>query len=157
MERTRNMNHKLKTAAVVAALAMAAAPAGAPAAAPKPAKTATAVGKVQRTSKSTAELKVRYSCKSGTTLWISLKQSKSGKKDKRLKKEGSSKVAHTWLQSHRNTVTCDGKNHTKKFTVDKVEPGSKGRLKAGRAWWQFCITDAAQQLTVSKAAWVQVA
>ena len=118
----------------------------------------TAIGKVHRTSETTAELKVRYSCKSGSTLWISLKQSKSGKKDKRLKKEGSSKVAHTWLQSHRNTVTCDGKKHTKKFTVDKVEPGSKGRLKAGRAWWQFCITDATtQKLTVSKAGWVKVA
>jgi curli biogenesis system outer membrane secretion channel CsgG len=124
------MNHKRQTAAVVAALATAAAPAAATAAAapPKPAKTAKAIGKVHRTSKSEAELKVRYSCKSGTTLWISLKQSKSGKKDKRLKKEGSSKVAHTWLQSHRNSVTCDGKTHTKTFTVDKVEPGSKGRL-----------------------------
>jgi hypothetical protein len=157
MERTRDMNHKLKTAAAVAALATAAAPATGVAAAPKPAKTAAAIGKVHRTGKDTAELKVRYSCKSGTTLWISLKQSKSGKKDKRLKKEGSSKVAHTWLQSHRNTVTCDGKKHTKTFTVDKVEPGSKGRLKAGQAWWQFCVTDATQQLTVSKAAWVKVA
>ena len=151
------MNHKLKTAAAVAALALGVAPATAPAAAPKPAKTAKAIGKVHRTSKSTAELKVRYSCKSGTTLWISLKQSKSGKKDNRLKKEGSSKHAHTWLQSHRNTVTCDGKSHTKTFTVDKVEPGSKGRLKAGRAWWQFCITNVNQQLTVSKATWVKVA
>ena len=152
------MNHKLKTAAVVAALATAAAPAAAAtaAAAPKAAKTATAIGKVHRTSKSTAELKIRYSCKSGTTLWISLKQSKSGKKDARLKKEGSSKVAHTWLQSHRNTVKCDGKKHTKKFTVDKVEPGSKGRLKAGSAWLQFCVT-AGKDLTVSKSGWVKVA
>ena len=151
------MSHKIKTAAALAALATAAAPVAATAAAPKPAKTAEAVGKVQRTSKDAATLKVRYSCKSGTTLWISLKQSKSGKKDARLKKEGSSKVAHTWLQSHRNTVTCDGKNHTKTFTVDNVEPGSKGRLKAGKAWWQFCITDATQTLTVSKAGWVKVA
>ncbi|MEA2437593.1 MAG: hypothetical protein QOF65_2149 [Thermoleophilaceae bacterium] len=149
------MSHKLKTAAALAALATAAAPVAA-IAATKPAKTAEAVGKVQRTSKSTATLKVRYSCKSGTTLWISLKQTKSGKKDARLKKEGSSKFAHTWLQSHRNTVTCDGKKHTKTFTVDKVEPGSKGRLKAGRAWLQFCVTDV-NTLTVSKAGWVKVA
>jgi hypothetical protein len=152
------MNHKLKTAAAVAALALGVAPATAPAAAPKPAKTAKAIGKVHRASKSTAELKVRYSCKSGTTLWISLKQSKSGAKDKRLKKEGSSQVAHTWLQSHRNTVKCDGKKHTKKFTVDKVEPGSKGHLKAGQAWLQFCVTEATtQKLTVSVARWVKVA
>jgi hypothetical protein len=152
------MNHKLKTAAALAALASASVPATALAAAPQPAKTATPIGKVQRTSKSTAELKVRYSCKSGTTLWISLKQSKSGAKDKRLKKEGSSAVAHTWLQSHRNTVKCDGKKHTKKFAVDKVEPGSKGRLKAGQAWLQFCVTEAAtQKLTVSVARWVKVA
>jgi hypothetical protein len=149
------MSHKLKTAAALAALANAAAPVAATAAT-KPAKTAEAVGKVQRTSKSTATLKVRYSCKSGTTLWISLKQTKSGKKDARLKKEGSSKFAHTWLQSHRNTVTCDGKKHTKTFTVDKVEPGSRGRLKAGRAWLQFCVTDV-NTLTVSKAGWVKVA
>jgi hypothetical protein len=150
------MSHKLKTAAALAALATAAAPVAATAATTKPAKTAEAVGKVHRTSKSTAELKVRYSCKAGTTLWISLKQSKSGKKDARLKKEGSSKTAHTWLQSHRNTVTCDGKKHTKTFTVDKVEPGSKGRLKAGRAWLQFCVTNV-NTLTVSKAGWVKVA
>ena len=151
------MSRKLKTAAAVAVLATAAAPVAATAAATtKPAKTAKAVGKVHRTSKSTADLKVRYSCKSGTTLWISLKQTKSGKKSARLKKEGSSKFAHTWLQSHRNTVTCDGKKHTKTFTVDKVEPGSKGRLKAGRAWLQFCVTDV-NALTVSKAGWVKVA
>ncbi len=121
-----------------------------------PAKTAEPLGSVHRVSKSEATLKVRYSCKAGNTLWISLKQSKSGKKDARLKKEGSSKYAHTWLQSHRNTVKCDGKKHTKTFTVDKVEPGSKGRLKAGRAWLQFCVTNV-NQLTVSVAGWVKVA
>ena len=150
------MNHKVKTAAGLAALVVAVAPATAPAATTKPAKTAKAVGKVHRTSKSTATLRVRYSCKAGTTLWISLKQSKSGKKDARLRQQGSSKYAHTWLQSHRNTVKCDGKKHTKKFTVDKVEPGSKGHLKAGRAWLQFCVTNV-NDLTVSVAGWVKVA
>ena len=147
------MNHKLRTVAALAAVATAAAPTAAIAA--RPSKAAKPIGQVKRTSKKTARLKVRYRCKAGTTLWISLKQSKSGKKDARLKKEGSSKVAHTWLQSHRNKIKCDGRKHTKRFKLDKVEPGSKGHLKEGRAWLQFCITNG-NTLTVSVARWVKV-
>jgi hypothetical protein len=124
-----------------------------------PAKTAKAVGKVARDGKKAATLKVKYSCKSGETLWISLKQSASGKKDPALKKEGSSAAAAAWLQSHRNKIKCDGKSHTKKFTVDKVEPGSKGKLKKGQAWLQFCVTTGegdSAALTVSVSGWVPV-
>jgi hypothetical protein len=138
--------------ATALALVATAAPATA-LAATAPAKTATPLGKV--TSKgSTATLRVRYSCKTGTTLWISLKQSKSGKKDPALKGEGSSKAAHSWLQSHANKVTCDGNKHTATFTVDKKEQG-KGKLKTGKAWLQFCVTSG-ESLTVSVARWVTV-
>jgi hypothetical protein len=151
------MHHKHIAALAATALAVAATPALA-AEQGAPAKSATPLGKVSVAKKS-ATLKVRYSCKSGETLWISLKQSKDGKKDPALKKEGSSKAAAAWWQSHRNPIKCDGKKHTKTFTVDKVEPGSKGKLKKGQAWLQFCVTkgegeDAA--LTVSVAKWVAV-
>jgi hypothetical protein len=152
------MHHKRTIAVVGAACALAATPVVATAAeqaATPPAKTAHAVGKVSRDSKKTASLKVKYSCKTGSTLWISLKQSKSGKKDPALKKEGSSKAAAAWLQSHRNPITCDGKSHTATFKVDKVEQGSKGKLKAGQAWLQFCVTEG-DSLTVSVAKWVPV-
>ena len=55
-------------------------------------------------------------------------------------------MAKAWFQSHRNPITCDGTSRTAVFTLDKVEPGSKGRLKAkgkrnrGRAYIQFCVT-----------------
>jgi hypothetical protein len=151
------MHHKTRITAVAAAMAVAATPVAA-VAATAPAKTAKPLGSVS-VAKTSATLKVRYSCKSGTTLWISLKQSKSGKKDPALKKEGSSKVAAAWWQSHRNKIKCDGKSHTKKFTVDKVEPGSKGKLKSGQAWLQFCVTKGegeSAKLTVSVAKWVAV-
>jgi type IV secretory pathway TrbL component len=155
------MHHK-RTIAAAAALAVAVTPVAALAqeqAAAPPAKTAKAVGNVKRPNKKSATLKVNYSCKSGNTLWISLKQSKSGKKDPALKKEGSSAAAASWLQSHRNTITCDGTKRTAKFTVDKVEAGSKGKLKAGKAWLQFCVTSGTGDtavLTVSVSGWVTV-
>jgi hypothetical protein len=153
------MNHKRTMAALAAAVAVGVAPVAALAQeeqqGPPPATTAKPLGKVKRVSKKAATLKVRYSCDTGSVLWISLKQSKSGKKDKALKGEGSSKKAATWLQSHRNPIKCDGESHTAKFTVDKVEDGSKGRLKAGQAWLQFCVTEG-DSLTVSVAKWVPV-
>lgn len=150
------MNHTRKIAALALVVATAATPAlaqeqpGAP-----PATTAKPVGKVVRHGKKTATLRVRYTCDSGSTLWISLKQSKKADKDKALTKEGSSKVSAAWLQSHRNPITCDGKQHSAVFTVDKVEPGSKGVLKKGKAWLQFCITEG-ETLTLSKSTWVTV-
>lgn len=152
------MHHKSKFALAGAALAVAVTPVAAIAAeeAPAPpAKTAEPLGHVKRDGKKSATLKVRYSCKSGDTLWISLKQTNDGKKSKALKAEGSSKVAAAWLQSHRNPIKCDGKKHTKTFTVDKVEPGSKGHLVKGQAWLQFCVTEG-ESLTVSVAKWVPV-
>src|SRR3954454_3451188 len=93
-ERTRNMHHKHIAVAAATALAVAATPALAEEQGPAPAKTAKPLSSaVVAKDKASAKLKVRYSCKSGETLWISLKQSKNGKKDPDLKKEGSSQVA----------------------------------------------------------------
>ena len=113
-------------------------------------------------------LKVTYQCSGGNTLWISAKQLANGRRSSLLTKEGSSRAAKAWFQSHRNPITCDGKSQTAVFTLDKVEPGSKGRLKAkgkrnrGRAYIQFCVTQppAAEgqegELTLSKSGWVTV-
>ncbi len=101
-------------------------------------------------------LKVTYRCDKGDTLWISAKETKTGVRDDALKKEGSSKTAAAWLQSHRNPIKCDGKSRTKHFTVDKVEPGSKGKLVPGQAWVQFCITFNEKKLTLSHSHWVDV-
>jgi len=87
-----------------------------------------------------ASLKVRYQCATGTHIWVSAKQTASGKKDRALAKEGSSVLAAAWWQSHRGSFTCDGKRHTAWFTVDTVEEGSRGQLKSGWAWVQFCVT-----------------
>jgi hypothetical protein len=103
-----------------------------------------------------ATLKVRYSCDKGDALWVSAKQTKSGARDKALKKEGSSAVARTWLDSHRNPLTCDGASHTHKMTIDKVEQGTKGHLVKGQAWVQFCITFHEKKLILSKSRWVTV-
>lgn len=93
-----------------------------------------------RVDGSTAVLKVTYQCAKGSVLWISAKQLANGKQSSSLTKEGSSKIAKAWLQSHRNPITCDGSSQTAVFTLDKVEPGSKGRLKKGKAYIQFCVT-----------------
>jgi hypothetical protein len=123
--------------------------------------------KLVRVDRSTAVLKVTYKCSKGSVLWISAKQLANGKAKKSLTKEGSSQVAKTWLQSHRNPITCDGASHTQVFTLDKVEPGSKGRLKAkgkhnaGKAYIQFCVTlpgatEEDTELTLSKSGFVSV-
>jgi hypothetical protein len=156
--RNGRMNNTRTIAAVAGALAMTVAPVAAVAqgaGAPAPAKTAKVLGKAERQGKKAATLKVRYSCATGSTLWISLKQAKAADKDPALKKEGSSAVSAAWLQSHRNKITCDGKNRTATFSVDKVEQGSKGTLKKGVAWMQFCVTEG-DALTVSVAKWVRV-
>jgi len=94
-------------------------------------------------SGSQARVTVRYSCAAGNHLWVSLKQSGSGRRDKAISGEGSGekKVAVTWLDSHRETATCDGRNRTAQFYVDKVEPGKYGHLRRGVAWLQFCVTN----------------
>jgi hypothetical protein len=90
-----------------------------------------------------ATLTVRYSCDRGDHLWVSLKQSATGKRNPAIQAEGSGgkKVAKTWLDSHRNPVVCDNQRHTARFTVDQKEPGKYGKLRRGSAWLQFCVTD----------------
>jgi hypothetical protein len=161
---------KLTHALPIAAVALAAV--GAPAAHAQtgtdPNASAVFKSRLVRVDRSTAVLKVTYQCSHGTTLWISAKQLANGKRSAVLTKEGSSKTAKTWLQSHRNPVTCDSTRHTAVFTLDKVEPGSKGRLKAkgrhnaGMAYIQFCVTvppatpGGEGELVLSKDGWVKV-
>jgi hypothetical protein len=119
------------------------------------------LGALKRTSKKTATLRVRYRCAPPAAgqeqaLWVSAKQSKNGRRRNSLSKEGASKQSTTWLQSHRNQFTCDGSFHTATFRIDKVEKGSKGRLKKGRAYIQFCVTQGEQTLLLSKSGWVRV-
>jgi hypothetical protein len=130
-----------------------------------PTASAKFTSKLVRVDKSTAVLKVKYQCSKGTVLWISAKQLANGKKSPKLTKEGSSQVAKTWLQSHRNPISCDGASHDTVFTLE-VEPGSKGRLKAkgkknaGKAYIQFCVTLPGEgnegELTLSKSGFVSV-
>jgi hypothetical protein len=108
-----------------------------------------------------ATLSVRYQCASGKTVWVSAKEMGSGASSAKLAKEGSSKTAAAWWESHRNTFVCNGKPHTGTFSVDKVEKGSKGTLVNGKAWVQFCVTkgttEANTKLILSKSGWVAVA
>jgi hypothetical protein len=144
-------------AATMAALVLALVPVAALAQNADPNAKATFVSHIKiAKSKKKATLHVRYRCASGEALWVSAKELKSGDKDKALKKEGSSKVADGWWQSHRNKFVCNGKFHSAKFTIDKVEPGSKGKLRKGYAWVQFCVTKGEQTLILSKSGWVKV-
>jgi hypothetical protein len=149
------MRTKHLCAAVVGALATAVAPVAAGAQqGSDPTAKAQFLGKISKKA-GKAQLRVRYTCSEGDALWVSAKQSRSGRRDARLTKEGSSRVAAAWLQSHRNRFTCDGAAHTATFTVDKQEKGSKGRLRKGRAWVQFCVTKG-EGLALSKTGWVAV-
>jgi hypothetical protein len=112
------------------------------------------IGAIKSSGK-TATLKARYRCAEGEALWVSAKQSKSGRKFRLLAKEGSSKVASGWLQSHRNKFVCNGSYHTATFKLDAVERGSKGKLKRGIAYVQFCVTKG-DSLVLSKSGWVLV-
>jgi hypothetical protein len=89
-----------------------------------------------------AKVHVRYSCDVGSHLWVSVKQSASGAVDKDIAAEGSGfgGAAASWWQSHRGSFTCNGKRHVAWFSVDTVEPGSRGHLKRGFGWVQFCVT-----------------
>jgi hypothetical protein len=116
---------------------------------------ATFLGMIQSSGKS-ATLKVRYQCASGDALWVSAKQTKSGVSAAKLMKEGSSKASAGWLESHRNKFVCNGTPKTATFTIDTIEKGSKGTLKPGTAWVQFCVTKGEQDLILSKSGWVRV-
>ncbi len=150
MKRTRTV-----AAVLAAALATAAVPMIAQAKNADPKAKATFMGGIAVSGKK-ATLKVSYSCASGQALWVSAKEVTSGKRDVRLPKEGSSKVSAAWWQSHRNTFTCNGKSQTATFTIDTVEKGSKGTLKPGAAWVQFCVTKGERTLILSKSGWVTV-
>ena len=115
-----------------------------------PNATATFHGKI-KVGRTKATLKVTYTCNAGSVLWISAKEVSSGKADRALEKESSSKISSAWWQSHRNPVTCDSQPHTATFSMDKKEKGSKGKLKPGKAWVQFCVTngDGPQGLVLS--------
>ena len=97
----------------------------------------------------TGFVQTRYRCDYAEPhLWVSVKQNDGRTVDPALAGEGSGGLgdATTWLDSHRNPVTCDGRWHTQVFTVDQVEPNwngggvKPGALARGEAWVQFCLT-----------------
>jgi len=104
---------------VAAALAI---PAAAAAEGTDPTARAAFAGPIQ-VNGAKATLKVRYRCSSGQNLWVSAKETTHGYSATKLMKEGSSRAAAAWWDSHRNRVVCDGKFHATTFTIDKVEKG----------------------------------
>jgi len=104
-----------------------------------------------------AQVHVRYSCDVGTHLWVSAKQSASRAIDPAVSAEGAGfgGAAAAWWQSHRGSFTCDGQRHVAWFSVDTLEPGSRGDLRRGWAWVQFCITTDTD-LSAVRMAWTRV-
>lgn len=104
-----------------------------------------------------ADVHVRYSCAVGTHLWVSVKQSANRTIDPSVSAEGSGfgGAAAAWWQSHRGSFTCDGKRHVAWYTVDTVEPGSRGQLESGWGWVQFCVTTETD-LSAIRMAWTRV-
>jgi hypothetical protein len=100
----------------------------------------------------------RYSCGVGEHIWVSVKQSASGDIDPAVSAEGSGfgGAAAAWWQSHRGSFICDGKRHVAWFTVDTVEPGSRGQLRKGWGWVQFCITVGEEGLSAIRMEWARV-
>ena len=153
----------MKRLFVFAAVAATALVAAAPATAKKPAESfqagdADVLGPVHVRG-DVAKVKARYSCDVGTHIWVSAKQNESATIDPSVSAEGSgfeSGAATEWWQSHRGTFTCDGKRHTAWFTIDTVEPGSRGELKKGWAWVQFCLTTEEGGLDAVKMEWSRV-
>jgi len=115
--------------------------------------TAKVVGtvKIDPTDPSVAYVLAQYRCTiaNPTThpghLWVSVKQNNSGTVDSAVSAEESgfgTGAATRWEDSHRNDITCDGKTHTERFTVDQLEGKSSfGTLVKGQAWVQFCLFD----------------
>lgn len=107
------------------------------------------VGKVKINNDGTGTVKAHYICPPGDDwhLWVSAKQTEDGSIDEDLASEGSGfgHVAATWLQSHPNTYSCDGKWHTQKFEINKLEVDPSGQaigygeLTRGYAWVQLCL------------------
>jgi hypothetical protein len=131
-------SHLLSVVAVLAAAV--ALPAGASASTPKAPWAKIRGPIVASADGSSATVRVSYRCNTGNHLWVSVKESGTGRKDWRLRDEGSSALAATWLYSHADPFTCDGTKRTELFQVGLAEPGSKGALVHGRAYVQFCLT-----------------
>jgi hypothetical protein len=104
-----------------------------------------------------ADVHVRYSCNVGSHLWVSVKQSAGRGIDGAVSAESSGfgGAAAAWWQSHRGSFTCDGKRHVAWFTVDTVEPGSRGQLMKGWGWVQFCVTTD-EDLSAVQMTWARV-
>jgi hypothetical protein len=152
---------KLKRLFVIAAVVTTALMAVAPASAKQPTESFTfgdadVIGPVHVRG-DVAKVHARYSCDVGNHIWVSAKQNSSATIDPEVSAEGSGfeNVASAWWQSHRGTFTCDGKRHTGWFTIDTVEPGSRGELQKGWAWVQFCITTD-EDLDAVKMEWSRV-
>jgi hypothetical protein len=124
-------------------------------AAPAGKNQAQVLGKVVTHEDGTASVKARYICQEGFHLWVSAKQSASGRPDPRLRGEGSSQYAAAWLQSHPapGSFTCDGEWHTDTYTIDTLEQGW-GELKHGQAWVQFCLIG--ETAFISDTRWIAV-
>jgi len=118
-----------------------------------PGSTATVKNYITRTGFGTANVTASYVCPEGFHLWISAKQASDGRYDAQLQEEGSSAVAGSWLQSHPENFTCDGRTHTQTFQIDTEEQGF-GTLVRGVAWVQFCLIG--ENTFISKASWVAV-
>ncbi len=108
---------------------------------------------IVRTGPGTATVTATYVCPEGFHLWVSAKQSSTGRYDPRLEEEGSSQIAAAWFESHPTDFTCDGVRHTQTFTIHNLEQGF-GSLKRGVAWVQFCLIG--ENTFISESSWVAV-
>jgi len=99
----------------------------------------------------------RYSCETGDHIWVSAKQSAAGAIDPVVAADGFGfgSTVGAWWQSHAGRFTCDGKRHVAWFTVDTTEPGSRGELRKGWAWVQFCVTSG-DDLSAVRMEWSRV-
>ena len=130
-----------------------------------PAAKAQIIGPIQISSgdPSVAFVKARYICQPGEGeqwLWVSAKQSATGRPDQALRAEGSSEAAAGWLQNHPlGEFTCDGTWQTDTFMIntdpDMVGQAGKGELRRGVAWVQFCLFDG-QGNFINEYRWVPV-
>jgi hypothetical protein len=100
-----------------------------------------------------ATVRARYVCYEAKHLWVSAKQTASGRRDPALEQENSSAAAANWMDTNvwgsgppfstgDAQLRCDGRKRTDTFTIrtSSAPWGSWGALKKGMAWVQFCIT-----------------
>jgi hypothetical protein len=138
--------------AAVAATALVSFAGPASAAPPSQSTTAKVVGtvKIDSSDPTVAYVLAQYRCtvadpvNDPAHLWVSVKQNDAGTIDPAVAapESGSSGAATRWEDSHRNEITCDGKTHTERFTVDQIEGKQElGTLTKGYGWVQFCLFD----------------